>query len=134
MFRTRAGCSLQGVCRAGSTSRRDRTRVRARTGRQRVRWFGDHDHGAPDDGSDRFWLDGGLGLHARPAAPLARWEDGSGILAGRDLEAGGTWLGVAEAGRFALVTNYRDEFNEQISAGGVDALIKSLTAKNQGGK
>lgn len=34
----------------------------------------------------------------------------------------------------SLVTNYRDEFNEQIRAGGIDTLIKSLTAKNQGGK
>ncbi|MEN9719202.1 MAG: hypothetical protein RIQ99_2080 [Pseudomonadota bacterium] len=42
--------------------------------------------------------------HARPTAPLAHWDNG--IIAGRDLEAGGTWLGVAP-GRFALVTNYR---------------------------
>ncbi|MCT2400631.1 NRDE family protein [Novosphingobium mangrovi (ex Huang et al. 2023)] len=46
-------------------------------------------------------------FHARPAAPLACWEDGSGIIAGTDLTGGGTWLGVTEAGRFALVTNYR---------------------------
>lgn len=45
-------------------------------------------------------------FHARPAAPLDRWDNG--ILAGRDLEAGGTWLGLS-AGRFALVTNYRVE-------------------------
>lgn len=42
--------------------------------------------------------------HARAAAPLSLWENG--ILAGRDLEAGGTWLGVAKD-RFALVTNRR---------------------------
>ena len=46
-------------------------------------------------------------MHARPSAPLARWDDGRGILAGRDLVGGGTWLGVSEAGRFALVTNLR---------------------------
>ena len=45
--------------------------------------------------------------HERPSAPLAAWDDGSGIIAGRDLRAGGTWLGVAPGGRFALVTNYR---------------------------
>ena len=44
-------------------------------------------------------------FHARPTAPLARWDNG--VLAGRDLEAGGTWLGVYAAGRFALVTNLR---------------------------
>lgn len=43
-------------------------------------------------------------LHARPAAPLARWKP-EDLIAGRDLQSGGTWLGVAEAGRFAVVTN-----------------------------
>ncbi|UNK58815.1 NRDE family protein [Pseudoxanthomonas daejeonensis] len=47
-------------------------------------------------------------FHARPTAALARWDDGSGIVAGRDLEAGGTWLGVDARGRCALVTNVRD--------------------------
>ncbi len=46
-------------------------------------------------------------LHARPAAPLARWEQPSHLLAGRDLLSGGTWLGVSEQGRFAVVTNLR---------------------------
>lgn len=51
-------------------------------------------------------------FHARPADPLARWSDGSGIIAGRDVQAGGTWLGITEAsgtgsGRLALVTNFR---------------------------
>ncbi|MDE2301503.1 MAG: NRDE family protein [Sphingomonadales bacterium] len=44
-------------------------------------------------------------FHARPAEALHRWEDGT--LAGRDAQAGGTWLGVREAGRCVLVTNYR---------------------------
>ena len=43
--------------------------------------------------------------HTRATAPLARWDNG--VIAGRDLVAGGTWLGVHPAGRFALVTNYR---------------------------
>lgn len=47
-------------------------------------------------------------FHARPTAALARWDDTPGIVAGRDLEAGGTWLGVDDAGRCALVTNVRD--------------------------
>jgi uncharacterized protein with NRDE domain len=44
-------------------------------------------------------------FHERPTAPLAEWADGR-IMAGRDLQAGGTWLGVAQ-GRFGLVTNLR---------------------------
>jgi uncharacterized protein with NRDE domain len=46
-------------------------------------------------------------FHARPAAPAAFWEDHPEILAGRDLEARGTWMGVSRNGRFAAVTNYR---------------------------
>lgn len=47
-------------------------------------------------------------FHARPAAPLAAWADGSGIIAGRDLQAGGAWLGVhAPSGRVVVVTNVR---------------------------
>jgi uncharacterized protein with NRDE domain len=46
-------------------------------------------------------------FHAREAAPLAPWGDGSGIVAGRDLRSGGTWLGLGEGARLALVTNLR---------------------------
>lgn len=46
--------------------------------------------------------------HARPSAPLARWADAPGVVAGRDLEAGGTWMGVREPARAAVVTNVRD--------------------------
>ncbi|WP_373491022.1 NRDE family protein [Parasphingorhabdus sp.] len=44
-------------------------------------------------------------LHDRPAEPLARWQGHEHLLAGRDVQAGGTWLGVSEQGRFAAVTN-----------------------------
>lgn len=47
-------------------------------------------------------------FHGRPTAPAHFWEDHPGILAGRDLKAGGTWLGVSRAGRFATVTNFRE--------------------------
>jgi uncharacterized protein with NRDE domain len=46
-------------------------------------------------------------FHARPASPAAFWPDKPSILAGRDLEAKGTWMGVSRSGRFAAVTNYR---------------------------
>lgn len=44
-------------------------------------------------------------FHARPTAGVHRWQVPDGILAGRDLEAGGTWLGLSPDGRFAAVTN-----------------------------
>lgn len=48
-------------------------------------------------------------FHERGTAPLHAWNDGSGIVAGQDLRAGGTWLGVGPEQRFALVTNFRKE-------------------------
>src|SRR5262249_9089795 len=46
--------------------------------------------------------------HAPASAPAGLGPDGPQVLGGRDLEAGGTWLGVTLGGRFAVVTNYRD--------------------------
>ena len=43
--------------------------------------------------------------HARAAAPAAWWDEG--LLAGRDLAAGGTWLGITRTARWAFVTNVR---------------------------
>lgn len=48
---------------------------------------------------------------ARPTQQAGFWSDedtGSEVLAGRDLQAGGTWLGLSKSGRFAAVTNIRD--------------------------
>lgn len=47
-------------------------------------------------------------FYARPAAALAEWPDAPGLIAGRDLQAGGTWLGVGRGGRFAALTNIRN--------------------------
>jgi uncharacterized protein with NRDE domain len=42
-------------------------------------------------------------FYARPARSAHFWDDPPDILAGRDLSAGGTWLGVSRSGRFATV-------------------------------
>ena len=46
--------------------------------------------------------------YARPTAPAAFWHDDPAILAGRDRELGGTWLGLRRNGRVAAVTNFRE--------------------------
>ncbi len=46
--------------------------------------------------------------YERPAAPADFWADAPEVYGGRDLEKGGTWLGLTLAGRIAAVTNYRD--------------------------
>ncbi len=58
--------------------------------------------------------------HARPAAALARWPNG--LIAGQDLQSGGTWLGASDQGRFVLVTNLRghgDPDPGKVSRGGL---------------
>jgi uncharacterized protein with NRDE domain len=45
--------------------------------------------------------------YARPTAAAGFWKDDPRVCAGRDLEQGGTWLGIARNGRFAAITNYR---------------------------
>lgn len=47
-------------------------------------------------------------FHARPAATADWWTDKPDVFGGRDLEAGGTWLGLRRDGRFAVVTNFRE--------------------------
>lgn len=46
-------------------------------------------------------------LHGRSSAPLARWIQPDHVIGGRDLQSGGTWLGISEQGRFVAVTNRR---------------------------
>lgn len=45
-------------------------------------------------------------FHRRASAPADFWSDTPHVLAGRDLEAGGTWLGCNLSGRFAALTNF----------------------------
>ena len=62
--------------------------------------------------------------HARPAAPAAWWD--KGILAGRDLKEGGSWLGVDRRGRFALLTNVREPSRHDPGAPSRGALVPRL--------
>lgn len=48
--------------------------------------------------------------YSRPTAAAAFWNDHPHIYGGRDLEQGGTWLGITRGGRIAAVTNFRDGY------------------------
>jgi len=47
-------------------------------------------------------------FYDRPTEQADYWKDHPELLAGKDLQAGGTWMGITKGGRFAAVTNYRD--------------------------
>ena len=51
-------------------------------------------------------------FHQRPTAAAAYWKEHPQLLAGRDLQAGGTWLGITRQGRFAAITNYQEPQTE----------------------
>ena len=59
---------------------------------------------------------------------LSWWEYAPGVLAGRDLEAGGTWLGVSRDGRFAALTNYRAPFDILAGAPTLGKLVSDYLA------
>ncbi|MFT6390241.1 MAG: hypothetical protein ACJAUP_003642 [Cellvibrionaceae bacterium] len=68
----------------------------------------------------------------RPTAPAQFWGDSPDVLAGRDLVAGGTWLGITQAGKFAAITNVREpevEVENPRSRGELtrDYLIENLS-------
>ena len=47
-------------------------------------------------------------FYARPALAASWWEEAPHVYAGKDLEAGGTWMGINKQGRFAAITNIRN--------------------------
>jgi uncharacterized protein with NRDE domain len=54
--------------------------------------------------------------YERPSASAAFWTDDPQVFGGRDLEMGGTWLGITREGRVAAVTNYRDGTGGTVAA------------------
>ncbi len=65
-------------------------------------------------------------LHSRPAVAAQWWPSRPPILAGRDLSAGGTWLGVTRTGRFAALTNYRDPEQRRPGTPSRGTLVTSI--------
>jgi len=59
----------------------------------------------------------------RPAEPAHWWGEHPGLLAGRDLKAGGTWMGITRGGRFAAVTNFRDPSDKRSTARSRGGLV-----------
>ena len=75
--------------------------------------------------------------YARPTAPAGNWVTHPAIYAGRDLQAGGSWMGIAQqqvdgttgpAARFAAITNIRSPQEQQIDAPSRGALVADYLA------
>jgi uncharacterized protein with NRDE domain len=67
-------------------------------------------------------------FYARRTAGADFWPDHPQILAGRDLEADGTWLGMTRSGRFAALTNYRDPASHKPQAPSRGKLVADFLA------
>lgn len=65
-------------------------------------------------------------FHARPTATAEFWQDDRSVLGGRDLQDGGTWLGLTRGGRFAAVTNYREPLVLQDAKRSRGALVREF--------
>jgi uncharacterized protein with NRDE domain len=71
-------------------------------------------------------------FYDRPTAPAEFWADASSVLAGRDLKAGGTWLGIDRKGRLAAVTNYRQGQRESEAPRSRGHLVSDFLKKEIG--
>lgn len=73
-------------------------------------------------------------FYNRKTAPASFWKDHPQILAGRDLEASGTWLGMTKSGRICMVTNFRDLKNINPGAPSRGKLVTGFLLDNSSGE
>jgi len=70
--------------------------------------------------------------HDRPTAPAGFWKESPHLLAGRDLRAGGTWIGITREGRIGAVTNYRDPASVKENAPSRGRLVSNFLMGREG--
>ncbi|MCK5368958.1 MAG: NRDE family protein [Cyclobacteriaceae bacterium] len=66
----------------------------------------------------------------RPTLNANFWEENNSILGGRDIQSGGTWLGLDKKGRFIAITNYRDRINDRSNARSRGELSEIFLTQN----
>ena len=69
-------------------------------------------------------------FYQRPTVALQQWEH-SPIVAGQDLQSGGTWMGVTESGRWAIITNFRNSADQQTYPTSRGHLIQAFLESEQ---
>ncbi len=68
---------------------------------------------------------------SRPTSPMHFWKTNPRIIAGTDLKAGGTWLGINENKKFAAITNYRDPLSTKKNPPSRGQIIKNYLDSNK---
>lgn len=69
-------------------------------------------------------------FYKRPALPAAFWPDNPAILAGKDMQEGGTWMGITVTGRWGVLTNYRDPASFKPEASSRGYLVKNYLSSD----
>jgi uncharacterized protein with NRDE domain len=69
-------------------------------------------------------------FYQRPSSLLKQWEN-SPIIAGQDLQSGGTWMGITPTGRWAVLTNFRDGKDQTSYSTSRGHLIQSFLESEQ---
>lgn len=72
--------------------------------------------------------------YRRPSAPAHWWQEAPFLLAGKDLEAGGTWMGITKKGKFAALTNYRDTLKNKKNAPSRGAVVSRYLLSDISGR
>ena len=72
-------------------------------------------------------------FYNRPSEQAEFWNEYPDLLAGKDLQAGGTWMGITKQGKFAAITNFRDLKNHRTDAPSrgnltIDFLVNNISA------
>jgi uncharacterized protein with NRDE domain len=70
-------------------------------------------------------------FHARPSRAAEPWPEAPHIIAGRDLQGGGSWLGVTAQGRVALLTNVREPGRQLPQAPSRGRLVEAYLRQDQ---
>jgi len=70
-------------------------------------------------------------FYHRPTTPISFWQDHPEILAGRDLEQNGTWLGITKTGRIAAITNFREPSSIDPHASSRGLLVSNFLSSDQ---
>jgi uncharacterized protein with NRDE domain len=69
-------------------------------------------------------------FYQRPTLPARFWNNSPNLLAGKDLQGDGTWIGITRQGRFSAITNFREPENATQNAPTRGFLVRNFLEDN----